>query len=354
MGCVKCTTTPETPKDKKRIVVFASHEYMLRKFYDIFSTTYHIEANDDYLIFEVDFDSFINELSLCKEFTDVELENISIIPMELDEELTLSVYKRSKSLSYYINLYDAEDLKWILDNGSIITFFQPIINCANGEIVAYECLARGVKKDGSIMPPNVMFELAKKSDMLFNLDRQCRIKAIQNAKIKNIQQNIYINFTPTSIYNPEFCLRDTVKAAMDTGLDFGKIVFEVVESSKVEKIQHLTNILDFYRKARFRVALDDVGAGYSTLNLLARLKPDIIKMDMDLIRDIDTDPAKKAVVSSLVRLAADIGSKTIAEGIETKSEFGVVKSLGVDYVQGYLFAKPSEDPISNIDVSWMN
>jgi len=354
MGCQKCTTTPESPKNIKKIVAFASHEYMLKKFYDIYKDIFNIENFYDYIIFNVEFDYFIKNISISKEFTQVELENINILPLELDEELTFSVYKKSKSLSYYINLYYSSDLKWILDNESIVTYFQPIVNCNSLEIVAYECLSRGIKHDGTVMPPNLMFESARKTDMLFNLDRQCRLKALQNAKSKNIQKDIFINFTPTSIYNPEFCLRDAVKTALELDLDFSKIIFEVVESERVEKFEHLTNILDFYRRMGFCVALDDVGSGYSTLNLLAQLKPNIIKIDMELIRDIDKNPAKRAVVSSIVQIATEIGAKTLAEGIETKGEFVIVKGLRVNLVQGYLFAKPSPEPLCSVSDIWMN
>lgn len=190
-----------------------------------------------------------------------------------------------------------------------------------------------------------MFDAAVKTEMIFNLDRQCRMQALRFAKKKNITKDIFINFNPTSIYNPEYCLRDTIKLAQDLNYDFTKVVFEVTESSKIDNFDHLKNILDYDSKMGFRVALDDVGAGYSSLNMLANLEPDFVKIDMELIRGIYGNSVKKAVVNSLINLSRDIGAKTLAEGIETEEEFETLRELGVNLVQGYLFGKPSPEPL---------
>jgi len=348
MRCQNCTTTPKSPQNIEKIVFFASHEFMLKKIYNIYKDIFNIEYFNDYVICNVDFDYFIENISNSKEFTELELENINILPLELYENLNFATIKKYKSLSYYISLYHSSDLKWILDNESIVTYFQPIVSCDNLEIVAYECLSRGIKQDGTVMPPNLMFESARKTGMLFNLDKLCRLKALKNAKFKNIQKGIFINFAPNSIYNPEFCLNDTVNTALELNLDPSKIVFEVIESEKVEKFDHITNIINFYRSRGFRVALDDVGSGYSSLNRLVQLNPDVIKIDMELVRNIDKNPVKRAVVGSIVQIATEIGAKTLAEGIETRDEFNIVKTLGVNLAQGYLFGKPSLEPLRSL------
>ncbi|MGC8769042.1 EAL domain-containing protein [Calditerrivibrio sp.] len=348
MSCEKCTTTKTLPEDCKRIVIFASHEYILGKFFTIFKSRFEILNENDYLVLNYKFNEFIEIVSSSKDFTEIELENITVLLIDPTSSLTFGAYKNAKPLTYWINLYLSKDLKWILDNESIITYFQPIIDIRSNQIVGYECLSRGIKMDGSIMPPNLMFHSARKTEMIFNLDRQCRISAIKNSKAKEIDKMIFINFTPTSIYNPEFCLRDTVKTATELNFDFSKIVFEVVESDKVENFVHLKNILDFYNNMGFKVALDDVGSGYSSLNLLASLKPNIVKIDIELVRDIDKDIAKKAIVSSLVGICKEIGSLSLAEGIETHGEMEMLKNLGVDLMQGYLFGKPSPEPLDKI------
>lgn len=343
MGCQKCETTPVFPKDFGKIIVFANHDYMLAKLYSNFNGLFQMADHKEYLEVFGDFEEFIQKVGGLRVFSQVELENILVTVLEREEVPTYTTYKKFKTLDYWITLYNFKDLKWILDNRSIITYFQPIFDIRKNEIYGYECLSRGIREDGSIMPPNVMFDAAKKTDMLFNLDRQCRLAALRHAKDKNISKNIFINFTPTAIYNPEFCLRDTVKMAQELSYSFDRIVFEVVESERLDNISHLKTIFDFYIRMGFRVALDDVGSGYSSLNMLAQLRPHFVKIDMELIRDIHNDSTKKVIVSSLCRIAKEIGSITLAEGIEVEEELNVVKELGIDLAQGYLLGKPLKD-----------
>lgn len=198
------------------------------------------------------------------------------------------------------------------------------------------------------MSPFQMFETARKTGMLFNLDRQCRETAIKTSAVKNINKNIFINFQPSSIYNPEFCLRDTVKWANQLEFDPSTIVFEVVETDKVESIEHLINIQNFYKQKGFRTALDDVGSGYSSLNLFASLHPDIIKIDMELVRDVHKSDVKKSVARALIGMAKDAGCRVLAEGIENADECEWFIQAGVDYLQGYYFGRPSAEPVRRI------
>ncbi|RYG30629.1 EAL domain-containing protein, partial [bacterium] len=128
------------------------------------------------------------------------------------------------------------------------------------------------------------------------------------------------------------------------GIPRERIVFEVVESDDVEDRDHLLNILRYYRKEGFRVALDDLGSGYSSLNLLTEILPDVAKLDMALIRDIDTDPVRQKVVTHLLHLARELGVTTVVEGVETAAEADFCRSAGADLVQGYFFARPAHHP----------
>lgn len=149
---------------------------------------------------------------------------------------------------------------------------------------------------------------------------------------------------PTTIYRPEFCLRTTFAAVNEYQLRTDQIVFEVVESESIHDVKHLNHILNYYRENGFRVALDDLGAGYSSLNLLHALRPDFVKLDMDLVRNIDQDPYKALVCRALLDLANDLGIPSIAEGVETVGEWQCIKEFGATYIQGYLFAKPGQEP----------
>lgn len=238
--------------------------------------------------------------------------------------------------------------RWLADvlrEDRLTTHFQPIVDAADPAAVhGYECLLRGVEPDGGPIPPGRLFAAARAGGLLFYLDRTARITAIRSAVRQGISARVFVNFCPTSIYNPATCLRTTFRVVGECGLAPGQVVFEVVESEEVRETKHLIDLLTEYRRAGFRVALDDVGAGYSSLNLLARLQPDYLKLDMQLIRGVDADPYKGQVVGKLLEMARGLGVRTIAEGIETPAEWAWVRAHGANFVQGYLFARPAAVP----------
>jgi EAL domain-containing protein (putative c-di-GMP-specific phosphodiesterase class I) len=233
----------------------------------------------------------------------------------------------------------------LLEKERLVSFFQPIVDTRDpSHVVAYEALLRGRDEDGGLIPPFRLFAHAKTADLLFHLDRAARVSAIRCAHRQAIDSTIFINFTPTSVYDPEFCLRTTVAAIEAANLTPARIVFEVIESEQVHETGHLLKILAFYRDHGYRVALDDLGAGYGSLNLLHQLQPDFIKLDMDLVRNVHADPYKREITKNLLQLAKQLGVTSIAEGVETVDEWQWLAEHGADLIQGYLFAKPAEVP----------
>ena len=158
----------------------------------------------------------------------------------------------------------------------------------------------------------------------------------------------------TSIRRPstirDFCLQSTINAIRQSNLPARNFVFEVVESDHIADVERLPQILDFYRQAGFRVALDDIGAGFSSLNLLSSLRPDFIKLDMQLVRGIDANSYKGEIVDKLIQCAHNLGIQVVAEGVETVNEWNWVATHGADYVQGYLFGRPSAQPQAAYDL----
>ncbi|MDK9717618.1 MAG: EAL domain-containing protein, partial [Trichlorobacter sp.] len=117
----------------------------------------------------------------------------------------------------------------------------------------------------------------------------------------------------------------------------------------VEDLPHLRRILDFYREKGFRTALDDIGSGHTNLATLAALGADVIKVDMEIIRDVDHDPVKQSIFGALVGIAHENGIKVLAEGVETCEELAYVKQHGAQLAQGYLFAKPAAEPVRRVE-----
>ena len=231
----------------------------------------------------------------------------------------------------------------------LTSHFQPIVYADHPEqIYGYEALLRGVNPDGSFISPGTLFETARGAGLLFQLDLSARRSAIANAHVHRLAHALFVNFAPTAIYDPKACLRSTVAAIDEAGIERNQVVFEIVETERTHDPKHLRNILDYYRGAGFRIALDDVGAGYSSLNLIHLLRPDVIKLDMELVRDVDRDPYKARIAANLLDVANALGIDALAEGIETEGELEWVQQHGAKYVQGYLIARPAPTPVTAI------
>lgn len=229
------------------------------------------------------------------------------------------------------------------------TVYQPIVS-GYGEqvqIEAYEFLSRALDEDGTLIPPYKMFDAARTRGRLFALDRVCRLQAVRNASRVG-DRLVFVNFIPTAIYTPEHCLQSTLAEAWASGADPHQIVFEVVETEEIKDLDHLENILLFYRKHGFRYALDDVGSGYSTVENVIRLKPDFVKLDMHYVQGVADDPDKQQVALALLEAARTVGSRTLAEGVETERDWAWLSKAGYELFQGYLFGKPELEPAQNV------
>ncbi|WP_226678522.1 EAL domain-containing protein [Mesobacillus jeotgali] len=235
-------------------------------------------------------------------------------------------------------ILDSQWIDEVILNELVTCHAQPILN-GEGEIYAYEMLARFYREDGSMIYPGEIFGAARKRDRLYALDRICRMAAVRAASFTD--KKVFINFIPTSIYSPEFCLKSTTMLADRLGVNPDRLVFEVVETENVEDTDHLKRILAFYKEKGFRYALDDVGEGYSTLELLSDLQPHYMKLDMKYVQGVATDTQKQQTASAFLIEAKRLGSVPLAEGIELEKDFKWLKEKGYQLFQGYFFGKPA-------------
>ena len=217
--------------------------------------------------------------------------------------------------------------------------FQPIVAPARGAVFAYEALVRGEDGAGA---GTVLSAIDEENRYAF--DQRCRVKAIELASRLGIaDQNAFvsINFMPNAIYRPEVCIRTTFETARREGFPTSNIIFEFTEEQQIREPERVREILKAYREMGFMTAIDDFGAGFSGLNLLADFQPDFIKLDMVLIRGLDADRSRRAIVTGILAMCEELGVRPIAEGIETEAEYCTLVDLGVDLFQGYLFARPA-------------
>lgn len=223
--------------------------------------------------------------------------------------------------------------------------FQPIVDMTERRVLGYEALARGLggESAGAVM--------AQVNDSnLYRFDQTCRVKAITLAARLGIDGYVSINFLPNAVYRPELCIRTTLEAARRCDFPAERILFEITEVEKVRDKDHLRGIIEYYQKSGFRTALDDFGAGYAGLNMLAAFQPDIVKIDRELIENLDQSAVKRAIVRHLLALCRELDITPLAEGVETPGEYRVLRDFGVNLFQGYLFARPGFETLPA--VSW--
>jgi EAL domain-containing protein (putative c-di-GMP-specific phosphodiesterase class I) len=350
-SCIKCDTLPVIPNGSGDIIISCEVSELAAKMQTVLSSLGVCTKTEDETTLWASVSSFsetVIALVTSELLNRMELESITLLYLAIGESLTPSKLRQAKTLQKYKDLLGALDLATLLNKGGLTTHFQPIVDLATSAIYGYESLVRGVADNGSLIFPDKLFKWARESDMLFYLDRACRESALKTAAVKNIAAKVFINFIPTAIYDPEHCLESTVKWAKQLEFDPKNIIFEVVESDHISDIDHLKKILDFYKSQGFKVALDDVGSGYSSLNMIGKLRPDIIKIDREIIDKIDENQTNQSIFKAIVTIAKENNIMVLAEGVERVEEVAFAQSCGADLAQGYYFGRASVEPVRKL------
>jgi EAL domain-containing protein (putative c-di-GMP-specific phosphodiesterase class I) len=214
--------------------------------------------------------------------------------------------------------------------------FQPVVDAVARRVVAYEALVRGPTGESAMSVLSQVHE-----DNRYAFDQACRVKAIALASQLGLDCRLNINFFPNAIYRPELCIRTTLEAAREYNFPVENITFEFLESERAQDHRHLSSVVESYKKFGFKTALDDFGTGYSGLCMLADFQPDMVKIDRQLLQDVDTSRPKQAIIDGVIRIAGDLGIKVVAEGVETRREYAWLLGAGISEFQGYHFARPA-------------
>ena len=215
--------------------------------------------------------------------------------------------------------------------------FQPIVDLANHRVWGYEALVRGVKGESAF---SILSQVSE--DIRYRFDQASRVFAIETAGalFQGRDLRLSINFMPNAVYEPNACIQKSLAAARRTNFPHKNLMFEFTENEKMADPAHVQRIVESYRKFGFLTALDDFGAGYAGLGLLARLQPDLVKIDMELLRDIHVSRAKQAIIAGIVGIARALDILVLAEGVESEAELIVLRAAGISLFQGYYFARP--------------
>lgn len=222
--------------------------------------------------------------------------------------------------------------------------FQPIVDVFAGTVHAYEALVRG--PDGE----SAASILDRVDDHnVYTFDQSCRVRALELAHALGCDRTVSINFLPNAVYAPRACIQATLAAAERLQWPSSRLMFEIIETEAVRDRQHLQNIVESYRAMGFIVALDDFGSGHANLDLLIDLRPDLIKIDRELIRDIADSPRRQRLMESLITLATAFDIRLLAEGVETVAEAAWLRRRGIALQQGYYFARPGLEQLPVVD-----
>lgn len=239
---------------------------------------------------------------------------------------------------------DAEDrrsrLKAIIDTEAVTTLVQPIIRLEDLTTIGYEALSRG-PAGGEFERPDKLFETAYDADLVYRLERLCRKKSLGIAAGMPDDRLMFLNIEPEAVADAE--LREIMLGSVlaDAGLAPQQVVLEITERAALEDFRSFRATLEHLRTMGFSLAVDDAGAGYTTLQVLGEVRPEWLKVDMSLVHDVDTDPVRRRMVEALVMFADHIGVQLVAEGIQTKAELLALREIGVPFGQGFLFMEPS-------------
>ena len=230
----------------------------------------------------------------------------------------------------------------ILTEGNIRTVFQPIISLRDCSVLGYEALSRGPQKT-VLESPETLFDLARVYSKLWELEFLCRLKALESASINCPGNLIFLNVDPAIIKDEKFKKGFTLDFLQKYNISPHDIVFEITEKNTISDYYSFRKTLDNYKEQGYQIAIDDTGAGYSGLTMIAEIHPQFIKLDMNLIRDIDKNGLKRTLIKTFHDFCRITDIKLIAEGIETKGELDTLIDIGIDYGQGFFIQMPSKE-----------
>ncbi|MGX6445422.1 EAL domain-containing protein [Neobacillus sp. K501] len=229
----------------------------------------------------------------------------------------------------------------IINQKTITLLAQPIIDVATKEIRAWEMLTRG-PKGTALESPLPLFSVARQTGRLYELEMIVIEKLLQQVKATRFRQDIFVNCTPITLGNMRFT-RDLKKLLQKyRGISPKQITFEVTERDSIEGLKDFIYNIKVLRVMGFKIAVDDTGAGYASLNTISEIMPDIIKIDRSVIENIDKNSVKESMLKGLLLVAREAGSLVVAEGIENENEALVLSRNNVDLAQGYFYARPTE------------
>ncbi|MBN2442545.1 MAG: EAL domain-containing protein [Spirochaetales bacterium] len=263
-------------------------------------------------------------------------------PSIKEERILQTMIEEAQVIAHYHGMRNSminkEKVYELIINKKLETYYQPIVNIQTHQIMGYEALSRG-PKNTEYENPHVLFNIAKKIGLLYELDWLCKINIFQDAKKLSGNNKLFVNVFSSSIHDSKMRVKYLEDLLADTDIKPNDVVFEISERYAIEDSDFFNEITRLYTNTSFAIAIDDSWIG-SNIALLKNLKIHYIKLNMSLIRNLDQHKLSRELIISLLSIAEKVGAEIIAEGIQTMTELRSLVELGIVYGQGYLFAGP--------------
>lgn len=237
-------------------------------------------------------------------------------------------------------------VKEILDQRTLSALFQPIMDFSSGSFIGFEGLIRGPGNSPMHSPAN-LFCAARQQGLSLEIEMLSRHVVLESFAAQGLPGKIFLNVSPETLTHPSFRNGQTLAYLEEVGIDPKRVIIEITENQPAFDFEAMRNAMLHYRGMGFQIAMDDLGAGFSSLRLWSELRPEYVKIDMHFVQGVNSDPLKQQFLRSIQQIAQSSGTQVIAEGIETDAEFRVVRDIGIACGQGYFIARPSHTPPLN-------
>lgn len=264
-------------------------------------------------------------------------------PEPADEDIDAAYRRLAPQSRENTRFRELEELIRIVETRSVTPVFQPILAFGTGEILAYEGLIRG-PESSQLHTPTKLFEAATHAGLLTELNMLCARKVVRQFARLGLRRQLFLNITPQTVLEVKDDTQRITRFIKDCGLDIAQVTIELTENQYISDRSIFREALTLFRGAGFRVALDDLGEGFSSLRLWSELQPDFVKIDMHFVQGVSEDSVKYHFLKSLQHIAEGCGSSLVAEGVETVADFCILRDLGINNAQGFLIGRAAQRP----------
>ena len=360
-GCLRCSahTLASTTRTRTALLLVpADHNVQATLVQSLQQEKFTFEESGPYLLLpQIAPRSADLHKALVQTLTPVTLtstKGLFVTETPVLEDVLHDAFFHAEPLDTLLERAQHEWVRHALAEDWLFSMFQPIVTADEGETFAFEMLLRGRHPyTKEIIGAGAIIHACERLKLQHILDQRARQVAIRHAAcLDHPTARYFINFMPNTIYDPAICLRTTMETVEECGMDKSRLVFEVVETEDIPDMKRLRVILDYYRSRGVQTAVDDLGAGFSSLHYLINLEPDFAKIDRDIVVQSVTDSHARRQLDQIIETAHNLNIRVIAEGIETPEQMRVAREAGADLFQGYLFARPAVPPQPVNQAAW--